>query len=305
MDDKLDFTLWPACVKTHGFGDQLRAAVAGGFEVLPIGPLTWRGLRDSGLSSADIVAMAADQGIRLGHYDGFTDWAPERFAADLPEPAKAVFDVSAEQCLEICDQLGLDAICATGAFRPGAWPLSALVDGFAAFCEKAAAANIRVDLEFIPLWGIPSLALAFDIVRGAGAANGGILFDTWHFFRGDADLALLERIPPGVIRTLQLADGAARPRGESLFEDCLRYRQLPGEGDLDIGRVLRILAAKGGVTSIGPEIFSDELDRLEPTRAGQQTASACARVLRRAGWSLFDGPGEGAIRAAGRSADPA
>ena len=282
----MDFALWPACVKTYGFGDQLRAAAAGGFDSLPIGALTWQSLRDSGRSAADVVAMANDRGIRLGHYDGFTDWAPERFAADLPEPAKAVFDVSADQCLEICDALGLEAICATGAFRAGDWPLDALVEGFARFCEKAATAGIRVDLEFIPMWGVPSLALAWDIVRQAGAANGGILFDTWHFFRGDADVALLDSIPAGVIRTVQLADAQRELRGDNLFEDCLRYRLLPGEGDLDLPRVLRSLAAKGGVTSMGPEIFSDYLDSLEASRAGRECAAACATAMRGAGWPL-------------------
>lgn len=281
----MDFALWPACVKTHGFDDQLRAAAAGGFDTLPIGPLTWQSLRASGRSAADVAAMANDHGIRLGHYDGFTDWAPERFAADLPDPAKAVFDVSADQCLEVCDALGLEAICATGAFRAGDWPLDALVEGFARFCEKAATAGVRVDLEFIPMWGIPSLSLAWDIVRQAGATNGGILFDTWHFFRGDADIALLDSIPGGVIRTVQLADAQRELRGSDLFEDCLRYRLLPGEGDLDLMRVLRSLAAKGGVTSIGPEIFSDYLDGLEASQAGRECATACTSAMRDAGWA--------------------
>lgn len=278
------FTLWPACVKTFGFEDQLKAAAAGGFDTLPIGVLTWRELQQRGYKASDVIAMAQDHGIRLGHYDGFTDWAPERFAADLPDAAKAVFDVSVDECLEICAALELDAICATGAFSPGAWPLEALVEGFGCFCSKAVTAGIRVDLEFIPMWGIPSLSLAWDIVRQTDAPNAGILFDTWHFFRGDADLDLLDSIPAGVIRTVQLADGRREPQGSSLFEDCLRYRMLPGQGDLDLQAVLRRLAAKGGVTSIGPEIFSDYLDSLTATRAASECAEACSAALQDAGW---------------------
>lgn len=279
----MDNPLWPACVKSHGFADQLRAVAAGGFDSLPIGPLTYKSLREQGLSPADMVAMAGDQGIRLGHYDGFSDWAPLRLGADLPEAARAVFDVSSDQCLEICQQLGLDAICATGAFAVGEVEVPALADGFAAFCERAAAASIRVDLEFIPMWGIPDLETAWEIVRRADCSNGGILFDSWHFFRGRPDMALLRQLPAGTIATVQVADAATDLQGADLFEDCMRYRRLPGDGDFPLTEVLAILRDKGGVTSLGPEVFSDELDALAAEEAGRRAGAATRRIAAAAG----------------------
>lgn len=282
----MDFVLWPACVKSHTFADQLKAASASGFDCLPIGPLTCKTLRSEGVSPAEIRQMASDNGIRLGHYDGFTDWAPLRYGAELPEAARAVFDVSADECLDICGELGLTRICATGAFSAGEVETAALIDGFATFCQQAARQDIHVDLEFIPMWGIPSLELAWQIVEAAGCDNGGILFDSWHFCRGTADMALLRKIPAGVIATVQLADAAAKLQGSDLFEDCIRYRRLPGDGDLPLREILDIFRSKGGITNIGPEIFSDELDLMAADKAGLAVAAATSRVLSEAGIPL-------------------
>jgi sugar phosphate isomerase/epimerase len=281
----MDFVLWPACVKTHPFAAQVRAAASAGFNRLPISPPLYRALQSQGLSAAEGRAIASDHGVQLGHYDGFSDWAPLRFSPSLPQAARAIFDFSADECLQICAELGLDSICAVGAFGAGEVELQALIDAFARFCERAATFGIGVDLEFIPMWGIPTLAMAWDIVRGAGCSNAAILFDTWHFAHGAADLDLLRALPAGSIRTVQLADARRAPPGADLFEQCLRFRELPGEGELPLLAVLQILQQKGGVTSIGPEIYADSIDRLDAASAAAGAALSSRTLLRQAGFS--------------------
>ena len=90
----MTYSLWPACVKTYDFVDQLKAAKHAGFNRLPIGGLTVRHLEKGGMSLGDIKALADEYGVTLGHFDGFTDWAPQRFSSDLADEAKAVFDFS-------------------------------------------------------------------------------------------------------------------------------------------------------------------------------------------------------------------
>ena len=51
-------------------------------------------------------------------------------------------------------------------------------------------------IEFLPWLDIPDAATAWAIAKQAGRANGGVLVDTWHYFRGAADPAQLEAIPP-------------------------------------------------------------------------------------------------------------
>ena len=275
----MNFTLWPACVKVHPFREQLRAAATAGFDRLPVGPLTWKALQAEGFSAGDVRRMAGDEGVALGHYDGFAMWAPYDFSPYTPDAARAVFDVSQDDCLRICDSLGLPAICTTGLFDAHHAELAQLVDAFGAFCERAAAHGIQVDLEFIPFWGVPDLAAAWSIVRDAGCGNAAVMVDSWHFCRGNPDFDLLEAMPAGSIRTVQLADAAFALEGDDLFEDCLRFRRCPGEGDLPLARFVEVLVRKGGITDVGPEVFADSLDRLAATSAAELVAAGCRRLL--------------------------
>ncbi len=280
----MEFTLWPACVRAHSFEDQLEAAAFARFDRLCIGPLTYQDLRTRGKSPAAIVRMARKHGVALGHYDGFSDWAPIRYGPDLPDAARDIFDVSTDDCLRICNELGLNAICAVGAFQRGQVETSALIEGFAEFCDRAAESGLRVDLEFVPMWGVATLEDAWTIVRESGAENAGILLDMWHFFRGEPDMELLRKLPEGSITAVQLTDAAAALEGNDLFEDCLHYRRLPGQGELPVQEVMEILRDKGGVQSVGPEVFADELDRLDSREAALRTAASSQRVMASAGW---------------------
>ncbi|MFN2328356.1 MAG: sugar phosphate isomerase/epimerase family protein [Chromatocurvus sp.] len=280
MDKLIETCLWPACVKTHEFAGQINAAVAGGFDALAIGGLTWRTLQSQQLTAADVRALANSHGIVLGHYDGFTDWAPARFDETIPDAAKAVFDFDTYEVLDVCAALGLHSVGATGAYAPGRFSLNQLADGFGAFCERAAAYGLWVDLEFIPFWGIPDLASAWDIVSASGAKNAGILFDTWHFCRGTEDSDLLASLPTHAITAIQVAGGQRPDIHMPLIDECLSLRTAPGAGDLDIGPALRLLARQQNVRSIGPEVFSDALDSLAAEEAGEQMARGLQFALR-------------------------
>lgn len=280
------FSLWPACVRGHAFEQQLQAAHAAGFNRLPIGLVTYRQLLQGGMKAFDIRAMAASYGVRLGHYDGFVGWLPEPFAPGLPGEARQVLAASATECLEICDALGLTAICATGVFDPARYGVAQLAEYWAEFSAQANQAGIRAELEFIPMFSIPSLAMAWNIVQDSLKDNASIFFDTWHFLRGEVDLELLRRLPQGSIRTVQVADGYHHMRGDNLFEDCLHHRLPPGQGELALIEVLKILKGKGGVDDIGPEIFSDALDLLTANEAAAVCAKQTRKVLAQAGWPI-------------------
>lgn len=272
--------LWPACVKSHPFEAQVAAAAAAGFDCLAITETTYRNLQAKGMRAADVRAMVADHGIRLGHYDAFFGWVP--LHSDSASAARAFFESSVGNCLEMCADLGLTAICALGLFGAGEIETSALVDGFARFCERASAIGVSVELEFTPMWGISTLAQAWDIVRRARSSNGSLVLDTWHFGRGGCDMALLRALPAGSIRTVQIADADPSRAGMDLIEECVRFRVLPGEGSLPLQEILQILVEKGGVTCIGPEVYSDFMDTLDAATAARMAGESTARLLTKA-----------------------
>src|SRR5205085_1508585 len=100
---------------------------------------------------------------------------------------------SADEALRMAEALQVASITVIGQATSELAP-EEIAAPFGAFCDRAADLGARVHLEFIPMTAIRDLATAWVVVQGADRPNGGVLFDTWHFFRGDPDFAVLERV---------------------------------------------------------------------------------------------------------------
>jgi len=279
----IDFAFWPACVRTHEFAKHVSAAAAGGFSSLAVAPETYRRALATGLTPKDMLALAADHGVELRYLDSLTDWAPIRVPREVNPALRERFDMSMDESFEIIDALELKSILAVAGYDLGSVPEDVLIEGFARMCDRAASAGLWVDLEFMPFWGLPDLATAWRIVNGANRPNSGIMVDTWHFSKGNFDLDLLKSIPGERLVSVQIADALKRQRGATLFEDTVRYRMFPGEGELPVVEVLHVLQQKGQLRSVGPEVFSDEADLLSPEESGRRAAVTTLAVLRDAG----------------------
>jgi sugar phosphate isomerase/epimerase len=279
----IDYVFWPASVRRYSFREHLDAAQAGGFTSLAIAPETYRQAISAGLSPREMVAIANDQGVALRHLDTLTDWAPMRVPLEINPELRERFDVSADECFAICEALGLKSILAVAGYDKDALPLAILIEGFGRLCDRAEQRGLWVDLEFMPFWGLPDLAGAWAIVDGAKRKNAGIMVDTWHFSKGNPDFELLRSLPGEQFVSVQVADAMNRQRGATLFEDTVRFREFPGEGELPVIEILKILYEKGHLRQIGPEVFSDEADSLSPLVAGKRSAASLSRVLQAAG----------------------
>ena len=286
--------LWPGVLGALDYDVQLQVTAAAGFDGLTISPLTVRQLRDRGVSLASIRDMAAARGITLTHLDGMTSWAPVWLPPeDSPMYARyhARFSFSADECLDMCGALGLGRLVAVPIFGHGTLPQDEVAGAFAAFCARAAAQGVTVELEFMPYAGLQTPAEAATILRAAGAPNSGLVVDTWHLCRAsrdlDADLALIEGLPPGMCTALQLADARSAARPADPFADLVANgRELPGEGALPIARIAAaVLRNNPALDSIGPEPSSaDYLDLAADVlgrRSGETTRAAltAARAL--------------------------
>lgn len=270
-------TLWPACIRSHSLPEQIAAAAAAGYDALAVNAATYVAAKATGLGGAEIARIAADAGVRLSWIDAVTGWLPVRYPPRAPE-LSGFLDHELDIAFEMAETLGATSLLAIGSFDHATIPLQELVDRFGALCERAAGHGLRVGLEFIPFWGIPTLRTALDIVAAAGADNGGIVLDSWHFYRGDPDLGLLREIPKGRLFAVQLADAAPQVKGANLLEDCLQYRSAPGQGALPLDDFMAGLATRGA-TDFGPEVFSADLDSLSAASAAELCASATRALL--------------------------
>jgi sugar phosphate isomerase/epimerase len=267
--------LWSAMLGAAALDVRIDAATANGFRGLTVRPEDLAALAAEGRDAREVFGRARDNGIEQLALEALTSWY-----AHPPAPAwftSAAFTL--DDHVRAAETTGARHANVVAPF-PTEESTDSLTERFAAICDRFAEVGVAVHLEFIPLPPIGSLATAWEIVRGAGRPNGGILFDTWHFFRGQPDLELLSTIPGDRIFSVQFSDGAAEIR-ESLVKDTYRHRMVPGGGVFDLARVIDTLRATGGLRMVGPEVLSVELDRLTPAEAVGRAADALDVLLSR------------------------
>jgi sugar phosphate isomerase/epimerase len=248
------YTLWAGTVGfTSPLAERFAAAAATGCRQATLSPPdVLRAARD-GTTAAEIGRQARDLGLDLV-IDPVMNWYPDR------EPSPSRFaGVSTDDALRMCEALGvtsLSAIATASSDVPG----PELAGYFGRLCDRAAGFGARVHLEFIPFTIVRTLRIAWDLVRAAGRPNGGMVFDTWHFFRGEPEFEVLAGIPGDRIFCVQLDDAPAVPRG-SLREET-SHRLLPGDGALDLVAAIRALHRIGALHWVGPEVISPDLAAL-------------------------------------------
>jgi len=192
---------------------------------------------------------------------------------------RARFDVPLARALDICDVLRVTNIVAVAAFPRNSVDQERLIEGFADLCDLVAKAGIRVELEFMPILGVPDLATAWDIVRGATRNNSGLMLDTWHFVKSGSSIELLRSIPGEYLHSIQLSDGYADLRGKDLFEDMIQWREFPGEGELPVLDLFKIASSVGKLRHVGPEVFSKRADSMAAREAGTRSGAAMRAIL--------------------------
>jgi sugar phosphate isomerase/epimerase len=266
--------LWAANVRTKSLTERLQAAQAGGFTHMSVFPIDYRGWRSQGMSALQIRQQIKQAGIRVLAVDPFVQWVPNFSIPNwYPADYRGFIEFSEAQILEIAQELEAEAInCVEGLAQDH--PREVLVERFGSFADRAKARGLRVTLEFMPISSIKDLSAGWAIVKGANRDNAGLCFDTWHYFRSTPDDALLQSIPGDRIFEVQLADALTALQGKDLTDDLLRFRKLPGQGELPIARIVPILKRQGAWRSVGPEVFADAMDQLSALEAGKQAGQS-------------------------------
>jgi sugar phosphate isomerase/epimerase len=259
-------TLAPAS-DPDGFERSVRAASAAGFPSMVL----FTGL---------VARYGVDATTRLLDDTGIAVPATEAAMTWFAGPDAAVADASEH----------LDAAAALGARILQACALTSALDsfpraveGFATLCERAAGYGLVVAIEFVPFTAIPDLATAWAIVRESGARNGGVCLDFLHWQRqpGGPDFDLLATIPGEHIPYVQVCDAPPESADSrhSYFVQATTARELPGEGTVDIARLLDALAAQGADPYFAFEMFSDELQALGADEMARRVRASAARCF--------------------------
>lgn len=231
------------------FSEKLVAIAAAGFDGIEIFENDFLAFDGS---PREVAKMAADVGLEITLYQPFRDFE------GLPEPQRQRAFDRAERKFDVMAELGTDLMLVCSSVSPvSLGGIDRAADDFRELGERAAKRNIRVGYEALA-WGrhVSDHRDAWEIVRRADHPNIGLIVDSFHTLARKIDPNTIRSIPKDKIFFVQLADAPAIDM--DLLYWSRHYRNMPGEGDLQVAEFMRAVTATGYDGYISLEIFNDQ-----------------------------------------------
>ncbi|MGI9391171.1 MAG: bifunctional sugar phosphate isomerase/epimerase/4-hydroxyphenylpyruvate dioxygenase family protein [Boseongicola sp.] len=203
-------------------------------------------------SPREVGKLVRDYGLDVMLFQPFRDFEC------LPEPYRSRAFDRAERKFDVMEELGTDLMLICSTVHPKAL---GGIDRTAAdlheLGERAARRNLRVGYEALA-WGthVNDHRDAWEAVRRADHDNIGIIVDSFHTLGRKLSPESIRSIPGDKIFFVQLADAPLIEM--DLLYWSRHFRNMPGEGDLDIVSFMRAVAATGYSGPISLEIFNDQ-----------------------------------------------
>ena len=172
--------------------ERITAATAGGFAGISLWGRDYWAARRGGLTDADIRLMLSDHGVGVAEIDPAWWWLPG--ASEIHIPA----DVDREEVFCYGEDAdvpnrgsGRGSLAQRGRRVRGRMERKRRRNGSPPYAIGRPTTGCAVHLEFLPWSRIADVSTAWEIVRTADRGNGGVAVDSWHWFRGGGDDAVL------------------------------------------------------------------------------------------------------------------
>lgn len=234
---------------------KIKAISAAGFDAVEIFEQDFIAFEGSPKS---VASMIADHGLELALFQPFRDF--EGLVGGLRDRA---FD-RAKRKFDLMNQLGTDLMLICSSVHPKALGgIDRAADDLAELGDIAAQWGVRVGYEALA-WGrfVNDHRDAWEIVRRANHERVGLIVDSFHTLGRQLSSQSLCSIPGDKIFFVQLADAPAIDM--DLLHWSRHYRNMPGEGDLDVTGFLQAVWTTGYEGPISLEIFNDDFRSGDP-----------------------------------------
>ena len=204
-------------------------------------------------------------GIKHVEIEFLADWFLE------PGERRTQSDATRRLLLEAAAVLGARHI-KVGDFWRTEVAMPKLIEEFARLCKDAQDHGTRIGYEMMPFSWINSLERARELVTGAGANNGGVIFDLWHIVKLGIPYEQVFQFPKEYFLGVELNDGYLRnlPTPD-LVEETTQYRRFCGQGEFDVHGFASRLQKSSYTGPVGIEVLSKEL-RSWPLERAARTA---------------------------------
>jgi sugar phosphate isomerase/epimerase len=255
------------------FADDVAAYAEGGCTAMEV----WLTKLETHLethSAADTKKLLEDRGMTLAaaSYQG-------GLLLSQGEQRKAHYD-QFKRRLESCQGFGIGTLLVVADFaeKADATGLERAVVSLKQAAQWAAGFDVKLALEFR---GSNTFCSSFDtalsLVAACGEANVGVNFDVFHYYTGPSKFEDLSRLTKDNLAFVQLCDLAGVPRELATDAD----RVLPGDGDFQLGPILRQLQGIGYDGWVSVELMNPTLWLIKASQVAAISMSALKRVLPR------------------------
>jgi sugar phosphate isomerase/epimerase len=264
-----NLVLWAGCVLQRDLLARAEASVAGGFDCMSIlcGDLVAH--ERGGGSVRELSRELAARGAPIPILDPFLAWYPGWGGTEMEGAQGDSQNVDPDTVLRFAEEMGAQSLSVLGPFEGAEAPHEEVLDALGRFADRAAAIDLRLHIEVIPTSYIPDLAAGWELVRGVGRDNVGLVLDTFHLGRSGTTVEELSAIPADRIFHVQLCDAPLEPRVPDYFEEAVTIRDFAGEGELGVREMARCLDEMGALDNVGPEVFHADLDKLSDIDVGR------------------------------------
>ena len=203
-------------------------------------------------SPCDVGRMVREHGLEITLFQPFRDFE------GLPEPLRSQAFDRFERKFDLMQDLEVDLVLVCSSLHATSLGgVDRMADDFAELGDRAAPRGIRIGYEALA-WGrhVWDHRDAWEVVRRADKENVGLILDSFHTLARRIDPDTIRVIPGDKIFFVQLAD--APQIDMDLFYWSRHFRNMPGEGDLDITGFMRAVSATGYDGPLSLEVFNDQ-----------------------------------------------
>jgi sugar phosphate isomerase/epimerase len=245
-------------IRNASFVERAVATRAAGFDGFGMYVGDWSLQRNAGRTDAELLGVLAEHGTRVAELEALPIFA----------------DAHVDTFVHLVATYRPDRIQVVPPFT-GAVDRRAAGEWMARVADRVAPFGCSLALEFLPFTDIGDAAAGAEVVDAASRPNVGLCVDSWHVFRG-AGLMSLVGLDPALVVSVQLNDGPLEPVLDDYVQDCLHFREPPGEGEFDLRGLLTIVPSH---VPVSVEVPDDDLDALPPDAAARVLFEETTRYL--------------------------
>lgn len=248
--------------------EKIRAASAAGYAGIGLRYSDIHDFLEKGRNLEDVASLIRKYNLSLVEMSFGPGW---QYANR--EIKKQTLD-KAERTFRYCKTLGCNCVTACASAESG--DIKEAIKDYQELCEMSKGYGVKLALEFLGFAKqIKDLKAAWEIVQKADASNGGVLLDTFHFYRGESSISDLQYIPIEKILLIHLSDAPKIPLDELKDAD----RVFPGEGVIPLNDILQVINKKGYQGYFSLELLNPIYWEDDPYKIAQMGLEAVQNLL--------------------------